>query len=356
MLPLTGYFKNMQKLIRPSAERQRLADTLPDDVRTHLQKSDRLNTVTDAPVTRLAGSYGRKTGQGDIHDVDILVFVDSSYEAQAAEVVLDDLADALKELEVDGYGKGEVKTSRKNRRSHHVEFKRDAEKSFHIDCVPVVRSGDDPDAVLRIPDREWVGWDDTQPLGYGTQLIELNGANDRKVKRTIRMFKRIREHNLRKGLKRPKSYWLEAKVYAIWKSGRLNGDWSYADLMYQLVNAFRADCGSAPLAIYDPCLGRNLTATWEQAEYNEFVEMLDKVIGYLDPIADEGDSEKAVAAWQKVFGADVFRLDSDDEQETKKAAEALAGGVTVTRAGLVVPTASGVRGTSAPPHSFYGDD
>ncbi|MEP7379134.1 MAG: nucleotidyltransferase [Chloroflexota bacterium] len=356
MLPLAGYFENMMKLIRPSAERQRLADTLPDEVRGHLEKSDRLMTVSGAPVTRLAGSYGRKTGQGDIHDVDLLVFVDASYESQAPEVVLDDLADALTELEVDGYGKGEVKTNRKNRRSHHVEFKKDGAKAFHIDCVPVVRWGDDPDAVLRIPDREWVAWDDTQPLGYATSLIEMNGANERKVKRTIRMFKRIRERHLRHSLKRPKSYWLEAKLYDIWKAGRMSKDWSYADLMYRLLTEFRADCAiySTRLPIYDPCLGRDLTTTWEQAEYDEFVDMLDTVIGHLDPIANEGDAETAVGAWQRVFGSDVFRL-SNESQGKADEAKALAGNAKVTAGGLLIPRSNPTPGIPSQPHHFFGD-
>ncbi len=356
MLSLTGYFTNMLKLIRPPKARRDLADTLPDDVRDHLAKCDQLKTAVDAPVTRLAGSFGRHTGQGDIHDVDILVFVDASYADQDPAVVLDDLAEALRDLEVDGYGTGEIKTARKNRRSHHVEFKKDGEAAFHIDVVPVVRPGDDPDAVLLIPDREWVAWDDTQPLGYGTRLVELNKANELKVKKTIKLMKRIRERHLRTSLKRPKSYWLESKVYELWRDGRLSKDASLADLMYQLLNAIRSDCGQTRLAIYDPCLGRDLTESWEQAEYDEFVEMLDKVIGYLEPIAYEADADTAVEAWRKVFGADVFRLDSDVEQETKKAAAALAAGATVARSGLVVPASSGVAGTTSPSHSFYGED
>ena len=357
MLPLNGYFDNLMKLIKPSEERRRLARTLPDEVRDHLRRSDRLTTTSNEPVTRLAGSYGRRTGQGDIHDVDVLVFVDAGYADQEPEVVLDDLAGALKDLEVDGYGKGEVRTARRNWRSHHVEFRRDGEQAFHIDCVPVVRPGDDPDDVLRIPDREWVAWDDTQPLGYAAALVELNKAKERKVKRTIRMFKRIREEHLRKSLTRPKSYWLEAEIYEIWREGRLSGDSSYADLMYELLKAIRADCAQHPLRlpIHDPSLGRDLTTTWTQDNYDEFVAMLDKVIAYLDPVADEADPVKAVDAWQHVFGPDVFRLSNETLERTDEAS-ALAAGAKVTAGGLLVPSASPARGIPSQPHRFYGEE
>ena len=356
MLPLNGYFEGMFGRIKPPKERRDLAKTLPATVRDHLAKSDRLETMTTGSVSRLAGSYGRLTGVDDIKDVDIVVFVARRYEDEASEVVLDDLADALRELEVEGYGKGEVKTRRKNRRSHHVEFKKDGEDAFHIDCVPVIRHTDDPSAVLRIPDREWERWDDTQPIGYGDRLTDLNQRNGGKVLPTIRMFKRIRNRHQRKTLPRPKSFWLEAKVYELWRDGRLSVDDSWADLMYELLKAVRADCRlySDRLRIYDPCLGRDLTGTWEQAECDEFVEMLDKVLGYLDPIADEADSGEAVAAWKKVFGPDVFEL-SDEAKQAASAAKATSTGAIVTRTGSVVPATSGIAGVTSPSHRFYGE-
>lgn len=238
--------------------------------------------MPDEPKTRLAGSYGRKTGVDDIKDVDIVVFVARRYAEEDPTEVLDDLGKALKDLEVEGYGRGEVKTRRKNRRSHHVEFSKGGEESFHIDCVPVVRPGKDASEILRIPDREWNEWDDTQPIGYADELIELNQTNDEKGLPTIRMFRRIRNHHMRKSLRRPKSFWIEAKVHELWREGRLSKGECWADVMYHLLKAIRADCGSTRLVIYDPCLGRDLTQTWEQAEYDEFVAMLDKVIGYLD--------------------------------------------------------------------------
>ena len=176
MLPLTDHFDGLLKNLNPPDDRQSLAEDLPPVVRDHLAKSDILATVEEPPVSRLAGSYGCRTVSGDIHDVDIVVFVADSYRRKAVEVSLDDLAAALKDLEVDGYEKGDVKTNHKQRRSCHVEFRHPGSDapSFHIDVVPVIRPGDDPTAILQIPDREWTTWVPTQPLGYGKRLSELN--------------------------------------------------------------------------------------------------------------------------------------------------------------------------------------
>jgi hypothetical protein len=355
MLSLTGYFEGLFERIKPPKERRDLAKTLPSTVRDHLVKSNRLETMEDGSATRLAGSYGRKTGVDDIKDVDILVFVARRYASEDPKIVLDDLSGALKDLEVEGYGKGEVKTRRKNRRSHHVEFTKDGEPSFHIDCVPVVRPSDDPAEVLQIPDREWERWDDTQPIGYGERLSQLNQANAEKVLPTVRMFKRIRNHRLRKSLRRPKSFWLESKAYSLWREGRLSKDDGWADLMYALLKAVRADCQLEPdrLRIYDPCLGRDLTDTWEQSEYDEFVGMLDDVIGVLGPISSADDAGAAIEAWKKVFGPDVFEL-SEDATKAAGAGRAVAADAIVTKTGRLVPAATGIVGVPVPPNRYYG--
>src|SRR5439155_13829066 len=143
------------------------------------------------------------------------------YRRNPVEDVLDDLAAALKDLEVDGYETGDVTTNRKQRRSCHVEFRHPGseEPSFHIDVVPVIRPGDDPNEILDIPDREWTRWVKTQPLGYGKRLSDLNGEWNGEVVPVIRYFKRIKVHNMPTG--RPKSYWQEVMVYHAFADGLL---------------------------------------------------------------------------------------------------------------------------------------
>ncbi len=106
MLPLNDHFDGLLKNLNPPEDRQALAEKLPPIVRDHLEKSDLLATVEESPVSRLAGSYGRRTVSGDVHDVDIIVFVAESYRSKPVDDVLDDLTVALKDLEVEGYEKG----------------------------------------------------------------------------------------------------------------------------------------------------------------------------------------------------------------------------------------------------------
>ena len=79
MLPLNDHFDGLLTNLNPPEDRLALAGKLPPIVRDHLEKSDLIETVEESPVSRLAGSYGRRTVSGDIHDVDIIVFVVVEY-------------------------------------------------------------------------------------------------------------------------------------------------------------------------------------------------------------------------------------------------------------------------------------
>jgi hypothetical protein len=144
VLPLNDYFDGLLKNLNPPEDRLSLAQDLPPIVRAHLERSDLLKTVAERPVTRLAGSYGRHTRLGR-HP--------RRGHARVRRCLLP--------LESDRGG------HRKQRRSCHVEFRHPGsdDPTFHIDVVPVIRPGDDPSAILEIPDREWTTWVPTQPLG-----------------------------------------------------------------------------------------------------------------------------------------------------------------------------------------------
>jgi len=354
MLSLNAYFEGLLSNVNPPADRLELAQTLPDAVRDHLVQSALLETVLDAPITHLAGSYARFTTTDDIKDVDILVFVDAGYEGAEPAVVLEALAAALSDLAIKGYGKGTVRLRHKQRRSVHVEFKRSEtdEPSFHLDLVPVIR-GDDKTAILRIPDREWKSWDNTQPIGYAEALTQINADFDKKVRKMIRMLKKIRNVHMASS-RVPKSFWIEAAVFNLFRNGRLPNEGTYADRILAVLEALRADCGPTPLRILDPCLGRILTDSWAQEEYDRFVAVLDKVLGHIHGIENEADADKAIAVWRKVFG-DAFALTDEDAADAARA-KAIGTAAKVTGAGLVLPASDPTKGILSRPHTFYGDN
>lgn len=366
MLPLNDHFDGLLKNLNPPDDRQALAETLPPIVRDHLAKSDFLATVEESPVSRLAGSYGRRTVSGDIRDVDTLIFVDASYRAKPVEDVLDDLAAALKDLEVEGYEKGDVKTNRKQRRSCHVEFRHSGsdDPSFHIDVVPVIRPGDDPTAILDIPDREWTRWVPTQPLGYGQRLSVLNGEWNGEVVPMIRYFKRIKFHNMPTG--RPKSYWSEVMVYHVFADGLvpktrpLGGSYNRAERMLQVLRAILAKYGQntaegmeTPL-VADPCLGHNVAFAWPKADYIRWVKVLTDDINTLAAIEESTDRDESIKAWEKVFGEDVFQIDEEEVAAKEQEAKSIATAARIA-GGAIVPAASATKGIVVPAHRAFGD-
>ena len=365
MLPLNDHFDGLLKNLNPPEDRLTLAKDLPPVVRDHLAKSDLLETVKETPVSRLAGSYGRDTVSGDIHDVDLLIFVAESYLWKPVEEVLDDLAAALKDLEVEGYEKGEVKTNRKQRRSCHVEFRHPGsdEPSFHIDVVPVVRPGDDPEAILQIPDREWTRWVPTQPLGYGKRLSALNADWEGEVVPVIRRFKRIKFHNMKTG--RPKSYWSEVMVYNVFADGLIKrtrdmgGSYNRPERMLQVLRAILAKYGQntadglEPPEVLDPCLGHNVAFAWPKEDYVRWVKMLTDAISTIAAIEFSADREASIKAWQKVFGEDVFQVDEEEVAAKAAQARAIASSAKIV-AGAIVPAADAARGIVVPAHRAFG--
>ncbi len=366
MLPLNDHFDGLLKNLNPPEDRQALAEKLPPIVRDHLEKSDLLATVEESPVSRLAGSYGRRTVSGDIHDVDIIVFVAESYRRKPVEDVLDDLTAALKDLEVEGYEKGDVKTNRKQRRSCHVEFRHPGSEdpSFHIDVVPVIRPGDDPTAILDIPDREWTRWVPTQPLGYGQRLSALNADWDGEIVPVIREFKRIKFHNLPKG--RPKSYWSEVMVYHVFADGLiqktryLGASYNRPERMLQVLRAILAKYGQniaegldTPY-VADPCLGHNIAFAWPKEDYVRWVKMLTDAISTIETIEASADREASIKAWQKVFGEDVFQVDEEEVAAKAAQARAIASGAKIAGGGII-PATDAAKGIVVPSHRAFGD-
>jgi len=366
VLPLTDHFDGLLKNLNAPEDRQSLAEDLPPIVRDHLARSIVLTTVGEPPVSRLAGSYGRRTVSGDIKDVDVLVFVDAAYAGKAAEVVLDDLAAALKDLEVEGYEKGEIKTNRKQRRSCHVEFRHPGSDtpSFHLDVVPVIRPGEDPAAILQIPDRVWTRWVPTQPLGYGKRLSEVNADWKDEVVPMIRFFKRIKAHNMLTG--RPKSYWSEVMVYRLFADGilqktkPLGGSFSKAERMLQVLQAIRIKYGQnlalglEPPSILDPCLGHNIAFAWPMEDYTRWVKMISNAIATIETIEDSIDRAESIKAWQKVFGEDMFAPDEEAVAAEGERAKAIAAAAKIA-GGVIAPAATTGKGIVVPAHLAYGD-
>jgi tRNA nucleotidyltransferase (CCA-adding enzyme) len=96
MITLNQHFNKLLSTIEPNEERAKLAQDIPSKIRDYIKKHTEIITVE--PQSRLAGSYARKTAICDIKDVDILIFLDSSYLKNKPEDVLTTLYNVLKDL------------------------------------------------------------------------------------------------------------------------------------------------------------------------------------------------------------------------------------------------------------------
>jgi hypothetical protein len=352
---LSPHFKLLLSSIEPPAERLKLAQTIPTDVRDYLKAHEEILTVH--PHSRLAGSYARETSIGAIKDVDILIFVHKDYLIGKPSVVLTTLARVLKELPEALGTTGEVEL-RNQRRSIHVCF---ADRDFHLDIVPVVMPNG-IDEALRVPDREWQEWCDTHPLGYQTWLSALNAQHRDKVVPLIKLMKHWKECHF--VYKRPKSYWLECLVVRhISKGWVATDDLSYAELFTKLLASIYTrfeeqyeDPDAKPPRIPDPMLGNNVAFNWQRSHFEGFMARVKESRNWAQRALalDDEHVEDAVALWQKVFEGTFPTTTKVREKELVEAYK--SGNVFVDQRGRVLINAPAVGAVPAPAHRFFGDD
>ena len=355
---LSPHFKLLLSSIEPPAERLKLAQSIPADVRDYLQKHEEIFTVQ--PHSRLAGSYARETSIGAIKDVDILIIVHKDYFSGKPSVVLTTLAQVLKGLPEALGTSGEVDL-RNQRRSIHVCF---ADHDFHLDIVPVVMPNG-IDRPLLVPDREWQEWCDTDPLGYQTWLSDLNAQHGGKVVPLIKLMKHWKECHF--VYKRPKSYWLECLVVRHISNGWVATDnLSYAELFTKLLASIYTrfeeqyeNPDAKPPRIPDPMLGNNVAFNWQRSHFEGFMVRVKESRNWAQRALalDNEQVEDAVALWQKVF-ADTFPPTAEVQAvQAKEYAEARkSDSIFVDQRGRVLTSAPAVGAVPAPAHRFFGDD
>jgi hypothetical protein len=352
---LSDNFKVFLSRIEPSTERKKSAQDMPGKIRDYLRDHEDLETVT--PHTRLGGSYGRQTATGDIKDVDVLVFVADEYEDDIPGLlkllrdVLDDLPEYLDDC-------GEV-TTRAQRRSVNVHLQK---HDLFLDVVPVRLTTDKTTDVLVVPDREWEEWVNTQPLGYGAYLSELNGDHTGKIVPLVKMMKHWRDEHFER--RRPKSYWLEALVVRhIKRKWVATAGKGYAEIVADLMDSIHTRfkpiydrIGAVP-RIQDPMLNNNVAWNWERSHFETFMTRLEESRKWARLAVEEEDDDEAVKLWKKVFGDD-FPTVAEAQAQLKGEAfgAASAKGLNlITGSGLVTASPlAGIAAVTAPAKRFYG--
>ena len=356
MASLNDKFETFLSNIEPPQARREAAQDMPTKVRDYLQKHEELKTVF--PHSRLAGSYRRRTANGAIKDVDVLVFVSDEY-AHDIEGLLKLLRRVLKDLpdELDDCGDLELRKQRRSIGIHLVKH------DLFLDIVPVRLKTENAEDVLLVPDRGWNRWIDTQPLGYAAFLSTLNGKHEGKVVPLVKMFKHWRDEHFER--RRPKSYWLETLIVAhlsrelISTQGKGYGE-IVADLLESIFEDYKPflEIPNAVPEVPDTMLRNNVAWNWERSHFETFMARIEESKDRARHAVNEakaGNEPKAVELWQRIFGDD-FPNSSVSEANAKvlqMSAALKKGAVTVSSTGLV--SASAVVGIAAPPTRFYGE-
>jgi len=364
MLSLTEHFAEFLSNIQPIEEKAGLARDIPAKVRDYIKDSEKITTVD--PHSRLSGSYARNTAIKEIKDVDILLIIDPSYEdgEDSAVKVINNLVDALDGLpealgDENGYIDSDAAVKRQ-RRSVHVHVTVDKQE-FDLDLVPTI-AADGIEEPLSVPDRDLSRWIQSDPLGYGLALSNLNQDLSKKIVPLIKIFKHWRDVQMK--YKKPKSYWLECMVYKHAKAGKLDiDDASYGELFLSLLIAIQDDYndelekeGSVP-AVKDPMLGNNVAKTWTCEEFKSFMRRVEESRNIAERALTTDSEEDAIALWQRLFNDDdstIYFPSTVDE--TLK--EAMAGKrlLVVSSGSIVAQPPANEKAWSIPEHKNYGED
>jgi hypothetical protein len=364
MLSLIEQFTEFLSNIQPNEKRAGFARDIPTKIRDYLKDSEKITTVD--PHSRLSGSYARSTAIKEIKDVDILLIIDPSYEdgEDSALKVINMIVDALEGLpdelgDKDGYIDSDAAIKRQ-RRSVHICVTVNGEE-FDLDIVPAI-AADGIDKPLSVPDRDLSRWIQSDPLGYGQALSNLNQDLSKKVVPLNKMFKHWRDVQMK--YKKPKSYWLECMVFKHAKVGRLDiDDSSYGELFLSLLIAIQDDYedelgkeGSVPV-VKDPMLGNNVAKAWTREEFVSFMRRIDESRKIAERALDTESEEDAIALWQRLFNDDdgIIYFPSAIDETLK---EAIAGTpLLVTSSGFIVAhRPSTEKAWTIPEHKNYGED
>lgn len=360
MSTLPIHFNEFRSNIEPKGERKDLAKEFPASVRDFLKDTDKILTMD--PHTRLAGSYARHVATKEIKDVDIILFVVTTYRDQKAETVLETLFEALVGLpKALGYT-GKVIKKERQRRSVKVEL---TEPGFDLDIVPAVAMNG-TDKALDIPDRDWSKWVSSHPLGYGDALSELNADHQEKVVPLIKMLKHWRDVQIEpdeEGRRHPKSYWLECMVYHKFNDGTIRAkELSYAELFRDLLKEI---CNEyAPVLakkdklpeIKDPMLGHDVVYNWKRADFETFMTRIDQSLGWANSALEQDEISKSAKMWQKVFGKEYFPDTVELELAERKRVASFQGKLFVSSAGAVTLEKTNNHAVQPPPTRSYGKD
>ncbi|MCZ7554604.1 MAG: nucleotidyltransferase [Anaerolineales bacterium] len=273
----------------------------------------------------LYGSYRRHTAVGDIKDVDIVILtdLDTTDPDNNPQKVLRRFKAALGEC----YENPETAYQRRSIRVDEPLPDRDGVE-LTLDIIPAVvqTTADEP---LLVPDRDLKVWIPSHPRGHLKHTTTLNSeeCSQGRYVPLVKMMKwwwkyqcEVKQPDVERP--KPKGFWVECLTGENFDPTRKE----WADHFVAVLTNISLKYFSATTvpSLADPGLpGEIIKTSMSPEEFQVFLDCVNESLALAIVARDETDDLQSSELWRQIFGDKFPLYDSEEAEETRKAASAI---------------------------------
>lgn len=232
----------------------------------------------------------RPVGENDEFDADFLLHLEEETEwSKEPKTYLKELRAAFKRTTYKDM-------IRKKNRCVRVGYAGDC----HIDVVPYLVLADGRQVIINYAEN---CFEDTNPQGFTDWMKEKDDLASGNLRRVIRLLKYLRDFK--------NTFSCPSVILTTLVGGQVQAfDTSnkYSDIprafvsLLEDLNAWLSLYYTMPPIVDPSCPGTYFNHRWDEAQYQNFKEMIARYAGWARAAIDEDDDTKAVVLWQKLFG------------------------------------------------------
>lgn len=332
MINLNSEFETFLSNVEPDYVYVKQASKANNAVRDFLKSSEKFKNLFSSSF--LTGSYARSTAIKEIKDVDIMVILDKEPSESEPSEDIKDIFSKLKNALKDEY---EVENIEQQQRSVKLiwRFERDEdnesrEDDLTIDLVPAIRSEEDSDYNLWIPDKKLEKWIKTNPKGHldavttkNQESSAINGRNS--FVPFVKVLKFWRDHTY-KIPKRPKGFLLECLAYQHFESCTDN----WFDCTLKNIKSILSACSVYKYVENDDNInfvkdigqeGKNVVTSTTYKDFKKFIEKLEDAKDKMNEASEAENKYDCIKKLQDVFGENYFPAPQESDKEITNAVE-----------------------------------
>lgn len=332
MYSLNSEIKTFLSNIEPDNIYKTQAAEAQSELRAFLQASEDFKDMyLDSFLT---GSYKRNTAIKEIKDVDIIVILNKQATNFEPKENVKDLYNSLKKSfeNSDVY---EIKEVEQQQRSIKLvwRFKNNKDNEIRneeltLDVVPAIRSTENSNYDLWIPDKNLNAWIKTNPQGHIDKIkeknqscIEINGQKPFVPFVKILKFWKGESYKVPK---KPKGFLLECIAYNSWNNSADNWfdclTFGYQDILnkYEKYTYLDLNDDKEIDFIYDIGLETNKIQTSTTfGNFKKFITKISETINKLKEVEDAETKYDAILKLQEIYGKEYFPDPIENDKNIK---------------------------------------